>query len=44
MLRELILARTYFGEFGRLVEFVFQVRLVMWPSAKISSLNAVEEL
>ena len=38
-LRELILARTYFGEFGGLVEFSFQFRLVMWPSAKLSSIN-----
>ena len=28
---------TYFGEFGSLVEFSFQLRLVMWPSAKLSS-------
>ena len=36
-LRELILARTYLGEFGGLVEFSFQLRFVMWPSAKLSS-------
>ena len=28
---------TYFGEFGGLVEFSFQLRLVMQPSAKLSS-------
>ena len=28
---------TYFGKFGGLVEFSFQLRLVMWPSAKLSS-------
>ena len=36
-LRELILARTNFGEFDGLVEFSFQFSLVMWPSAKLSS-------
>ena len=36
-LSELILARTYFGEFGGLVEFLFKFKLVMWPSAKLSS-------
>ena len=40
-LRELILARTYFGEFGGLAEFSFQLRLAMWPSAKLSSLNVI---
>ena len=38
-LRELILARTNFGEFGGLVEFLFQFMLVMWQFAKISSLQ-----
>ena len=37
ILRELILAKTYFGEFVGLVEFSFQLSLVMWQSAKLSS-------
>ena len=36
-LKELILARTNFGEFDVLVEFLFQFKLVMWQTAKLSS-------
>ena len=41
-LSELILARTNFGEFGGLVEFLFQFRLVVWQSAKMPLMTLSE--
>ena len=39
-LKELIFVRTYFSEFGGLVKFWFQFRLVMWRSTKLSCFSS----